>query len=538
MEKLLLLYLSSVAFTGLCEGAGVLPAGPLNVSVGGTIVFTTTLSPDVSIQYVDWRFNENNYITYSNETGNFTEPAYEGRISLMPSTGSLELRNVTFNDAGPYQVLIEPKNERVLTGGTRLQVYAPISDAVLNASRIEMLEFSGPVNLSISSTGSSRSFNWQNNSQSVLTNERVRITEDGAVLTVLNVTRYDQGPFSCLVNNPVSNTRTNEVTLFISYGPENVTLTTPSQEYYAAGSTVNMSCLADSRPATYFWFVDGNQLSDSGPELQLVDIQLNQDGNYSCQVFNNQTLRNETTQPVAVRVLERISQVSITASPANQLLEGSMINLTCEASGSIFTRRWRKDGAELSVDENMALHELDSVLSFRSMNTTYEGNYSCAVGNPVGMEEASYVLKIQWPSHSSCSAGCIAGIVIACVVVVVAAACVTFCLCKKRQRQKTSSATIADNSKYSEREGQDNAAFSSSQGKMELQYSEISFQANNRSGPPAWRAPAPNQTNYAEVVVDGSSAPSSSPSPPSYAETLKRKQEALQSMHYAQHRKK
>lgn len=72
-----------------------------------------------------------------------------------------------------------------------------------------------------------------------------------------------------------------------------------------------------------------------------------------------------------------------------------MINLTCEASGSIFTRRWRKDGAELSVDENMALHELDSVLSFRSMNTMYEGNYSCAVGNPVGVEEASYVLKIQ-----------------------------------------------------------------------------------------------------------------------------------------------
>lgn len=49
--------------------------------------------------------------------------------------------------------------------------------------------------------------------------------------------------------------------------------------------------------------MDGNQLSDSGPELQLVDIQLNQTGNYSCQVFNNRTLRNETTQPAAVRVL-------------------------------------------------------------------------------------------------------------------------------------------------------------------------------------------------------------------------------------------
>lgn len=66
---------------------------------------------------------------------------------------------------------------------------------------------------------------------------------------------------------------------------------------------VKLSCSADSRPATYFWFLDGNQLSDTGPELQLVDIQLNQNGNYSCLVFNNQTLRNETTRPAAVHVL-------------------------------------------------------------------------------------------------------------------------------------------------------------------------------------------------------------------------------------------
>lgn len=92
---------------------------------------------------------------------------------------------------------------------------------------------------------------------------------------------------------------------------------------------------------------------------------------------------------------ERISQVSITASPADQLFEGRAVNLTCEASGSIFTRRWRKDGAELSMGTNMELHEFDKVLSFRSLNTTSEGNYTCAVENPIGLEEASYVLQVQ-----------------------------------------------------------------------------------------------------------------------------------------------
>lgn len=111
-------------FAGLCKGAGLLPNGPLNVSVGGTIVFTTTLSPtEVSIETIDWRVNETTYITFSNETSNVTEPEYEGRVSLLPTTGSLELRNVTLSDTGLYQVYIVPRNGRILTGSTSLQVY-------------------------------------------------------------------------------------------------------------------------------------------------------------------------------------------------------------------------------------------------------------------------------------------------------------------------------------------------------------------------------------------------------------------------------
>lgn len=96
----------------------------MNVSVGGTIVFTTTLSPtEVSIESIDWRFNEITYITYFNETYNVTEPAYEGRVSLLPTSGSLEFRNVTLSDTGQYQVYIQPRNGRILTGRTTLHVY-------------------------------------------------------------------------------------------------------------------------------------------------------------------------------------------------------------------------------------------------------------------------------------------------------------------------------------------------------------------------------------------------------------------------------
>lgn len=79
-----------------------------------------------------------------------------------------------------------------------------------------MLEFSGPVQLSVSSSGSSQSFNWLNGTKLLSSNERVQMTEGGAVVTVLDVTRYDQGPYVCLVFNPVSASPTNPVHLSIS----------------------------------------------------------------------------------------------------------------------------------------------------------------------------------------------------------------------------------------------------------------------------------------------------------------------------------
>lgn len=89
----------------------------------------------------------------------------------------------------------------------------------------------------------------------------------------------------------------------IADGPENVTLTSPQVEHFEEGSTVAMSCSADSRPlAFYFWFLNGDKLSDSGPELRLMNIQLYQSGNYSCQAFNNKTLKYETSRHAAVHV--------------------------------------------------------------------------------------------------------------------------------------------------------------------------------------------------------------------------------------------
>ncbi|XP_035862635.1 carcinoembryonic antigen-related cell adhesion molecule 6-like isoform X2 [Sander lucioperca] len=400
MEIAVIHFILLGVISGLTKGAGVLPDGPLNAAVGATVMFTTTLTPsDKPFLSVVWTFGTKNIITSSivNKTG----PEYEGRITLFMSTGSLELRNLALNDSGEYSVSIVPDGEPVKGGSTTLKVLEPVSNVTATASSTDLVEFNSSVRLSCSSSGSSLSFLWLNSSSEVTASDRVQLTDGGSILTIVKVTRYDQGPFRCRVSNPVSNGTSDPITLSISYGPEDINLTiSPSQEYHVEGSDITLSCSAVSRPAALFhWFLNGDLLSDTGPELRMMNIQMSQSGNHSCQAFNSKTLRSETSQPSAVSVLERISGAFVTPT-TNLMIEGISVNLTCDAAGSVFTRKWMKDGSDLTLAGNMNLYDKNKVLSFNSLKSTDSGEYSCKISNPLSNDEAKYTMVVIYgPEH-------------------------------------------------------------------------------------------------------------------------------------------
>uniref|UniRef100_A0A669EZY7 Ig-like domain-containing protein n=1 Tax=Oreochromis niloticus TaxID=8128 RepID=A0A669EZY7_ORENI len=283
-------YLSPAVFT---EGAGVLPDGPLNAAVGETVMFTTTLTPtDKPFQSVTWSFNFSTPIIIVINSEETIGPEYEGRITFFPSTASLELRSLTLNETAEYSVNIK------------------VSSVSVTSSSTDLVEFSGSVSLSCSASGSSLSFLWLNGSSEVTASDRVQLTDGGSSLTIINVTRSDQGPFRCLVSNPVSIGTSDPVNLSISYGPENINLIlSPSQGYFAVGSDISLTCSVGSRPSAQFkWFLNGDQLRDTGSEVRLMNVQMSQSGNYSCQAFNSKTLRSQTSQPSAITVLDTLLQ--------------------------------------------------------------------------------------------------------------------------------------------------------------------------------------------------------------------------------------
>ncbi|XP_056902037.1 carcinoembryonic antigen-related cell adhesion molecule 6-like isoform X2 [Takifugu flavidus] len=291
-----------VAFTGLIKGEGVLPHDSLNASVGMSVTFSTTVTPqEAPFSIIDWKFNGTTIIFF-NEVIN-TTPGYEGKVNISMDTASLELRNLTVNDSGQYSVIIVPRQQSAREGATTLNVYVPVSGVVVSNPDGDLVESNSSVRLSCSSSGSSLSFLWLNSSSGVTASDRVHTTDGGSTLVIRNVTRYDQGPFRCRVSNPVSSGTSDPVDLTINYGPEN-TFVQPTNEYYEAGSNITLNCSTISMPpALVNWFRNEVRLSETGPHLELNNVQENQSGNYSCQAFNNKTLRYDMSQILALNIL-------------------------------------------------------------------------------------------------------------------------------------------------------------------------------------------------------------------------------------------
>uniref|UniRef100_A0A8C9U130 Ig-like domain-containing protein n=1 Tax=Scleropages formosus TaxID=113540 RepID=A0A8C9U130_SCLFO len=265
------------------------PAG----TVGGSVLFAVSINPPPgSLQFVSWNFGGTNIVLYLSGI-NTTNPTYTGRIVFNPSTGSLELKNLTVKDTGKYTVSIQ------LTGtldqpqkSVDLTVYEPVSNVAVRANATDLVEFNDTVSVKCFANGSSLTFQWLNGSSHITVSERVQLSDNNQTLTISNILRSDGRSISCNVSNIISSNMSTPLILNI-IGPDNTSvIVTPKDQFYSSGSNIFLFCSAQSSPDAQFqWHFNGAKLDKVGKELKLENIQQNQSGNYSCWAHNTVTLR-------------------------------------------------------------------------------------------------------------------------------------------------------------------------------------------------------------------------------------------------------
>uniref|UniRef100_A0A3B3WCS6 Ig-like domain-containing protein n=1 Tax=Poecilia mexicana TaxID=48701 RepID=A0A3B3WCS6_9TELE len=390
-----------------------------NASVGGSVMLRTNLnSTEEPFRSVSWSFVDSNLIIISLPDGNVTAPEYEDRITLFRSTGSLELRNLNLNDSGDYRV-------NILTATVCKTIVflstARISNVVVKVSSRDLVEFNSSVQLFCSASGFAPSFLWMNGSSELTNGDRVQITDGGSTLTVFNVTRYDQGLLTCHVYNYFSRDSSNPVYLSIYYGPDSISLTvSPHQEKYEEGSDINMFCSAESNPpANFLWFLNETQLFVLGPNLRLTDIQLNENGNYSCQALNFETLVHKISDSFVISVVSKylISQpISIVFLLQVSCITVTSVRLSCSASGFSPHYFWMNNGSEVTASDRVQITGGGSTLTIANVSRPDLNLLRCHAFNFFS-EEFSDPVNISIFSSGGLSAGAIAGIVIACLLV-------------------------------------------------------------------------------------------------------------------------
>ncbi|KAM8868915.1 hemicentin-1-like, partial [Spinachia spinachia] len=276
---------------------GVLASGAVEVkpSINPAVVgdsVTLSLSPLTNVRSGSWAVGESLILTWLGDQ-QAVFPGHSGRASVNVLTGALALNSVRVADSGVY---VLQSSDPELKAAASIAVFEPISNVTLRANQTELVELSGAAVFTCSVlSGSSLSFLWMNASSELKERDRVQLTDGNSTLTIVNVTRHDQGPFTCRASNAVSNGTSGRVNLTISYGPDNMALTVNGQNAtsFLVGSNLTVLCSARSYPpAQLGWAFRGQLVNTTGPLLERFSVAEEHSGPYSCLAFNNHTHRN------------------------------------------------------------------------------------------------------------------------------------------------------------------------------------------------------------------------------------------------------
>ncbi|XP_054637539.1 carcinoembryonic antigen-related cell adhesion molecule 5-like [Dunckerocampus dactyliophorus] len=340
-----------------------------------------------------WLFN-NNIIVIIFPGNAVVATEWTGKVTFDTNTSSLTIMSLQVEDSGTYTLQDVGSNASQLV----LSVQEPITGVTLMANESNLVEFNDTVVLTCAvSTGTSLSFTWLNITSEVTADGNVQISEDGSQLTIVQVTRYDQGPFKCNVSNGISQGISLQVSFDISYGPTNPKVSvTPSKDTHITGSDITLSCSAESKPnATIQWLVNEVNINHSDPQLELTNVTESHSGDYQCLLHNSVTSRFiSATAMISIMAPITAVMVNRTGGPA---IAQEPFTLMCHVTGEVHLIQWWMNGDLVSADNTTVFGVGNKTLTLSPAQPSDAGEYQCRAYNAVSnMTSSPYTVEVYY----------------------------------------------------------------------------------------------------------------------------------------------
>ncbi|NWU14177.1 CNTN1 protein, partial [Cephalopterus ornatus] len=171
--------------------------------------------------------------------------------------GELRMQSLTFDDAGMYQCIAENKHG-IIYANAELKIVASPPTFELNPMKKKILAAKGGrVIIECKPKAAPKpKFSWSKGTELLVNGSRIRIWDDGS-LEIINVTKLDEGRYTCFAENnrgKANSTGVLEMTeaTRITLAPLNVDVT--------VGENATMQCIASHDPTldlTFIWSLNG-----------------------------------------------------------------------------------------------------------------------------------------------------------------------------------------------------------------------------------------------------------------------------------------
>jgi hypothetical protein len=358
------------------------PVSSTKSMVATVTIIGPVVSPDISIEPFDQTITSGTALTVSVGATGSAPLRYQWFRNGLPLQGAnantFQLASPRTDDSGSYAVTISNSAGSRSSRSALISVFDAPSITVQPQSKSVVA--SSPLTLTVIASGSGPlSYQWLRNGVPI----------SGATSATLNLGSAQpslSGDYTVRISNMVGNTTSSIATVSVTTAAVAPGITAqPVGQTVAPGGTASLSVQASgTNPLQYQWYRNSLPISNAtGPTLLIPAAQQADAATYTVQITN--AAGSTTSAPAIVTIDASLAPPIITVQPVGQNLnDGSLLNLSVQASGANLAYQWFHDGI-LVPTQPTANYQVSSV------QISDAGTYNARISNSAGSVTSAIV---------------------------------------------------------------------------------------------------------------------------------------------------